>query len=278
VREEPFRVPVQGGELWGHRGGDGPPALLLHGGAAVTDYMDVCAVELDGLFRTVRYQQRGTYPSEARPPYTIEAHVADAVAVLDTLGIDRAWAIGHSWGGHLALHLAVSYPERLHGLICIDPLGAFSDVFADQEATMRRGLDSAVVARIEEIEERRRRREVTEDELLERMGYLWPRWFADPDRAAPNPVEHIGPRSSIETNASIAEHFVAGTLARELPAVRLPALFVHGELDPIPVRASTDTAALIPGSRVETIADCGHFPWLERPGELRRCVELFLES
>ena len=276
MREEPFRVPVEGGELHGHRGGEGPAALVLHGGAAVTDYMDGCVRELDGLLHTIRYQQRGTHPSEADPPYTIEAHVADAVAVLDWFGIDRAWAIGHSWGGHLALHLAVSHPGRLLGVICVDPLGAFNDVFAEQEATMRRGLAAAEVARIEEVETLRRRGEATEADLLERFGLLWPRWFADPERAAPNPVRHIGARSSTETNLSLSEHFAKGTLARALPEVRLPALFVHGELDPLPVRASTETAALVPGARVETIPDCGHFPWLERPGELRRIIESFL--
>ncbi len=276
MREEPFRVRVEGGELHGHHGGDGPPALVLHGGAAVTDYMDGCVRELDGLLRTFRYQQRGTHPSEADPPYTIEAHVADAVAVLDRFEIDRAWAIGHSWGGHLALHLSVSHHERLLGVVCIDPLGAFTDVFAEQEATMRRGLAAAEVARIEEVEALRRRGEATEADLLERFGLLWPRWFADPENAAPNPVRHIGPRASTETNVSISEHFAKGTLARELPEVRLPALFVHGEFDPLPVRASTETAALVPGARVETIAHCGHFPWLERPGALRRVVESFL--
>ena len=32
------------------------------------------------------------------------------------------------------------------------------------------------------------------------------------------------------------------------------------------------------GARVDTIPHCGHFPWLERPGELRRHVESFLSS
>jgi proline iminopeptidase len=276
MREDAFRVPITGGELHGHHGGEGAAALLLHGGAAVTDYMGDCAAELDGLLHTIRYQQRGTYPSEADGPFTIEAHVADAVTVLDWFGIDRAWAIGHSWGGHLALHLAVCHPRRLLGVICIDPLGALSDVFAEQETTMRRRLAPADVARIEEIEARRRMGEVTEAELVVRMGFLWPQWFADPETAPPNPVRHIGARSSTETNASLSEHFAKGTLARELPSLRLPALFVHGEQDPLPVRASTDTAALISGARVETIPQCGHFPWLERPGELRRIVEMFL--
>ena len=276
VDEEPFEVEVADGVLRGHRGGEGPPALVLHGGAAVTDYMDGCAAELGGLVSTFRYQQRGTCPSEVAPPYTIEAHVSDAVAVLDRFGIEKAWAVGHSWGGHLALHLAVVHPERLHGLVCVDAVGAFSDIFAVQEETMRQGLPLTVVERIEEVEELRRQGRVTEEQLLERMTYLWPRWFADSDGAVPNPITHIGPRASAETNASLSDHYARKTLERELPNVALPALFVHGELDPLPVRSSWATAALIPGARVEVIPGCGHFPWLERPGELRRVVEPFV--
>lgn len=278
MREESFEVTVADGVLRGHRAGDGAPALVLHGGPAITDYMNGCAGELAHLLRTVRYQQRGTPPSEVGPPYSIESHMADAIAVLDQLGIDRAWAVGHSWGGHLVLHLAVSHPDRLLGVVCIDSLGAFSDTFPEQDANLRRGLAEFQIARIEEIEALRRRGEATEADLLERFVLLWPQWFADPANAPPNPVAHIGPRCSAETNASISEHFALGTLAARLPDVRLPMLFVHGELDPLPVRASIETAALVPGAHVDTIPDCGHFPWIERPGELRQIVESFVGS
>jgi pimeloyl-ACP methyl ester carboxylesterase len=80
-------------------------------------------------------------------------------------------------------------------------------------------------------------------------------------------------RASIETNRSIAEHFERKTLACGLPALRLPALFVHGEQDPLPVRSTASTAALIPRAYLETIPDCGHFPWLEQPDAFRRAVE-----
>jgi proline iminopeptidase len=83
-------------------------------------------------------------------------------------------------------------------------------------------------------------------------------------------------RASIETNRSIAEHFERKTLARGLPALRLPALFVHGEDDPLPVRSTASAAALIPNALVETIPDCGHFPWLEEPDAFRRAVERLL--
>src|SRR5262245_18851654 len=106
--------------LPGHREGTGRPALLLHGGPGLSDYMGPLAQELDGLFETFRYTQRGTPPSTSGPPYNVETHVADAIAVLDHFGVDEAWAIGHSWGGHLALHLAVAHPNRVRGLICIN--------------------------------------------------------------------------------------------------------------------------------------------------------------
>ena len=229
----------------------------------------MCAAELSGLFETMRYTQRGVAPSDAGPPYTIESHMADALAVLDFFGVEQAWAIGHSWGGHLALHLLVSHPERLLGVVCIDPLGAYADVFADFRDALGRHLSAEQIARIEEIEALRRAGKVTAADLLERSALVWPHYFADPATAPAMPTQ-IGVECSAQTNASIAAHFERGTLVQRLPGARLPAFFVHGVEDPMPPRSSTETAALIPGAKVALIEDCGHFPWWERPGELRQ--------
>jgi proline iminopeptidase len=277
VASSTFEVPVDGGLLRGHRAGSGAPALLLHGGAAVPDYLGECAVAIDGLFATCRYTQRGTPPSEVGPPYTIESHVADAVAVLDSLGIERAWAIGHSWGGHLALHLAVAQPQRLLGLLLIDPLGADAGAFPEQDANLRRGLSETQRGRLDDIEQRRRDGDVTEAELVERFALIWPQFFGKRD-AMTAPPAAVGVQASIGTNGSITAHFQRETLARLLPAVRVPALFVHGEDDPLPVRSTTSTAALLPHARVETIPDCGHFPWLEQPSAFRAAVERLLSG
>lgn len=278
MSEEPFEVAIAGGVLHGHvSDGDRPPALLLHGGAAVPDYLGSLAAELAPFFTTYRYTQRGTLPSTGGPPYAIEAHVEDAVAVLDAFGIPRAWVVGHSWGGQLALHLAVTRPERLLGLVLVDPVGAHGEVFRDLDATLRRGLAPETVARLDDTEARRRDGNVTEEDLVERFSILWPQYFADPaDPIAASPVDHVGVQASIEINRSLREHYRNQTLAHALPSVRLPALFVHGELDPVPTESSTRTAALIDGARVELISDCGHFPWLERPGEVARAVASML--
>jgi proline iminopeptidase len=276
MTEEPFQVPVGDGALAGHRGAGGPPALLLHGGPAWSDYTDGCAAELRGLLQTHRYTQRGTPPSTVGGPYTIETHMADALAVLDHFGIERAWAVGHSWGGHLALHLAVAHPERLLGVICISTLGAFDRVFAEFSRTMEGRLTPAETERTDAIEAARRRGEATEADLVERMGYVWPHWFADPAAAPSTLAGRIGVECSTGTNASISHHFRLSTLATGLPSVALPALFIHGEADPMPVSTSQETAALIRGGVVETIPACGHFPWLEHPGEVRRIASAFL--
>lgn len=273
--EQEFRAPVGEGVLAGHRGGEGPPALVLHGGPAMPDYTDGLAAELGGFFSTIRYTQRGVLPSTVGAPYSIEWHSADALAVLDRFGIDRAWAVGHSWGGHLALHLAVAQPERLLGVIAVDPLGAYGDVFDEMGENLRRGLTPEQRDRVDEVEELRRSGEATEDDLHERFKLLWPQYFADPAT-----VTHVPPRigrdCSRDTNASIAEHFERGTLLHGLPGVRVPVLFVHGALDPVPLRSVERTAALVSRARLDVIPECGHFPWWERPGETRRLVGAFL--
>jgi pimeloyl-ACP methyl ester carboxylesterase len=269
-----FRIPAGDGSLVGEREGEGPPALVLHGGPAVPDYTEGLAAELADCFTTIRYTQRGVVPSTVEGPYTIESHMADALSVLDHFGLDQAWLVGHSWGGHLALHLAVAHPQRLLGIVAVDPLGAFA-VFDEAGENLRRNLSRQERARVDEVENRRRRGEATDEDLADRFAILWPQYFADPASALHIPPR-IGRDCSRETNASIMEHFQRGTLERGLPDVRLPMLFVHGALDPVPQPSVERTAALVPGACFESIATSGHFPWWETPGEIRRIVGEFL--
>jgi pimeloyl-ACP methyl ester carboxylesterase len=253
VTEQPFEISVADGVLLGHRGADGRPALLLHGGPALSDYTQPLADELDGLFSTIRYTQRGTPPSTVGPPFTVESHLADALAVLDFFQLEQAWAVGHSWGGHLALHLAVAYPERLSGIICVNPLGASDEVFEEFEENLRRGLPEAEIRVVDDIDARWEEGITTPADRAEWWRIMWPQYFSDPETAPPMPHMEMGGECSTDTNASIAEHFKAGTLEKGLPGVRLPALVVHGELDPLPLRTAAEAAQLIPGAALEVL-------------------------
>jgi pimeloyl-ACP methyl ester carboxylesterase len=279
VNEQELTVPLDGGALAGHRGGDGLPALFLHGGPGLPDYMGTCAELLADRFAYVRYTQRGVAPSAEVPPYTIETHVADAIGVLDAAGLERAWLVGHSWGGHLALHLLASHPDRVLGLVCIDPLGAYGEIFATFGENLRRKVGPEQALRIDAIEARRRAGEATVEELMERGMIIWPAYFVDPEIGVRNAPERVGLECSTETNRSIAEHHAARTLVQRLPeAPARPALFVHGAEDPLPVESSLATAELVPASHVAVIDGSGHFPWLECPEAFREAVLAWLDG
>ncbi len=273
MEERAFELKTaDGAVLAGHAGGKGVPALLLHGGPGLSDYTEDCADELGVLFSTIRYTQRGIAPSSVQGPYTVERHVDDALAVLEAFGVEKAWAIGHSWGGHLALHLAVAHRERLLGVICIDTLGASGDVLPDFKAALTRSLTPEQLARVEEIEQREDAGEATEEELVESLTLLWPGYFYDPAKASPPPAGR-GVECAAETFGSVLAHFEAGTLAGGLPKLRrLPVLFVHGIQDPLPLRGALETAKLIRGARVARVPQCGHFPWIEQPGFTSRAL------
>jgi pimeloyl-ACP methyl ester carboxylesterase len=203
--------------------------------------------------------------------------VEDALSVLDAFGIDRAWAVGHSWGGHLALHLLVAHPERVHGVVAVDPLGAFVDALAEMDEKRRLALSAEANARLDAIEDRRRAGAVTEAELVERFALVWPIYFADQAKALPPPAR-VGVEASIEVNRSLVDHFERQTLAKGLPAATQPVLFVHGGLSVIPTWSTADTAALVPGAEVVIVPGCGHFPWVDCPGSVHRAVERLLDS
>src|SRR3954449_1149550 len=96
--------------------GDGAPVLLLHGGPGLSyEYVDGLAEDIGAGYRIASFQQRGLAPSTTAGPFDLPTAVADVVAVLDALGWERAWVVGHSWGGHLLLHLAIGPGKRLVG-------------------------------------------------------------------------------------------------------------------------------------------------------------------
>jgi proline iminopeptidase len=273
---EPLTVTMPEGTIHGSRfGGEGPPAVLLHGGPGMSaSYLDPLVPLLTGMFSPILYQQRGLLPTTMGAPFTVEANVADAAAVIDGAAGGRAWIVGHSWGGHLALHLLVSSPERIAGAIIVDPLGAHLEVMEEFGERLVAPLTEEQRSRVGEIEAKEEAGTATAAESMESLRLVWPAYFADPSAAPPMPDIELVVPAFTATMASVKEHAEAETLVRGLPAVRaeIPVLFVHGAVSPMPERASTETARLIPHAEVEIVEGAGHFIWHERPSELRDAV------
>ena len=125
---ELFEASVEGGKLVGEVTGAGDPVLVLHGGPGLLwTYLAPLLDELTRRYRVAVYQQRGLPPSTAGPPYDLATQIADAVAVLDALAWPRALVVGHSWGGHLLLHLLAAHPDRIAAALVVDTLGGVGD-------------------------------------------------------------------------------------------------------------------------------------------------------
>jgi pimeloyl-ACP methyl ester carboxylesterase len=253
------------GPIAGWQTGEGPTVLFLHGGPGMSDYGRMLGPEVAG-WHFISFQQRGLSPSATSGPFTLEQHVADATAVLNAQGVRRAIVMGHSFGAHLALHLAVSQPERVAGLVLVDGLGVIGDGgAADVGAALAARLLPEAAARLQQIAAELGDAEPDDDIASEQLRLVWPGYFADP-AAPPAPGDlRVCVLPHNDTFASVAGHLADG-FANRLAGISVPVISVLGELSPMPVSQGEQTAALIPGAEVRIIPGAGHLPWHERPG------------
>ncbi len=256
----------------GRRAGSGPPVLLLHGGPGLGfDYLRDLADELAQENDVAWYQQRGLAPSATEGPYTVATDVGDARRVLDALGWNKAYVVGHSWGGHLALHVAEALPERLLGVLAVDPLGSVGDGrWPEFDEEIFRRTPDPMRARARELDELAANGAADDELALELMRLVWSAYFADPEAAPPMPKLRMASERSTRMGQSILAELPA--LEAGLGRIRLPVGFVHGSRSPMPVAASTDAAERIPGAWVDVVDGAGHFVWVEAPGAV--CTSL----
>jgi len=103
--------------------GVGEDVVLVHGltsSLAFWHHTKVL-VSLANDFRTTAYDLRGHGYSTMTPKgYTSSQLADDLAALIEHLGIERARVIGHSFGGSVALHFALSYPDRCAGAVICD--------------------------------------------------------------------------------------------------------------------------------------------------------------
>jgi esterase len=136
--------------------GTGAPILLIHGTGGDADIWGSAPEELARLGRVIVYDRRGSTRSERPAPYqraTPAEHADDAAALLAELGAMPAIVIGRSYGGQVAVNLALRYPERVRALVLLEggaqalspELGAFLAGLRDRirAAVAERGVAAA---------------------------------------------------------------------------------------------------------------------------------------
>jgi pimeloyl-ACP methyl ester carboxylesterase len=103
-------------------GGDGPPLILLPGLTANAHMFDgLAAAGLTRSFHVAALDMRGRGQSDKPATgYSMGAHAADVIALMDACGWQTATVLGHSFGGLIATYLAANAPERVDRLIILD--------------------------------------------------------------------------------------------------------------------------------------------------------------
>ena len=117
-------VQVRGLRFHVQRSGVGPDVALIHGltGDLSTWMLSRTFQRLAETRRVTAYDLRGHgYSEVAHDGYDSAEGAADLFAILDDLGVERADLVGHSFGAVIALHAAVSRPERVGALVLSDP-------------------------------------------------------------------------------------------------------------------------------------------------------------
>ncbi len=251
-----------------HDQGQGQPVLLIHGsGPGVTAWANWRGIipQLARTRRVVAPDMLGFGYSE-RPAdgiYNQERWVEHAIGVLDALGIGQTDLVGNSFGGGLALALAIRHPERVRRLVLMGSVGVRFPLTEGLDQTwgytpsldnMRKLLDLFAYDRSRVTDELAQLRY----EASIRPG------FQESFAAMFPPPRQNGIDDLASKEADI----------RALPH---ETLVIHGREDQIiPLDASLKLAELLPRCQLHVFGQCGHWTQIEHAGRFARLVENFL--
>ncbi|MDB5961303.1 MAG: alpha/beta hydrolase fold protein [Massilia sp.] len=251
-----------------HDTGEGPPVLLIHGsGPGVTGWANwrLTIPALATRFRVLAPDMVGfgytERPEDGR--YNMENWVSHILAFMDALGIKRAHVVGNSFGGGLALALAIRAPQRVGKLVLMGSAGLSFPI--------TEGLDR-VWGYTPSLENMRGlldvfsfNRSLLSDDLA-RMRYeasIRPGYQEAFSRMFPAP----------------RQRGVDGLASPEKDIAQLPhqALIVHGREDKvIPLASSYKLFSLIPRAQLHVFGECGHWTQIEHAESFNRLVGEFL--
>jgi 3-oxoadipate enol-lactonase len=239
-----------GVEIWWEERGAGSPLLMVMGFGNSSALWGPLADALAQDFRVILVDNRGTGRSD-RPagPYTVPEMAADALAVLDDAGIDKATVFGVSLGGVIAQQIAITDPDRVSGLV----LGC-TTCPAHSESGSRVALSLLLLGAFLPPPVTRR--------LMRPYTY-----------SARTPLTTIAGFTAVRKAAAASRRTVwrqasAGMFetCSRIGSLDTPTLVIHGSDDRlIPVSNGRRLAELIPGAAFVELANAGHMFFLEHP-------------
>lgn len=253
-------VDVQGEE-------DAPPLIFLPGLGGDHRAFAVAARHFAKRFRVLSIDHRDVGRSDrATDSYTI-ADLADAAAgVLDALKVGPAIVVGQSMGGLIAQELALRHPNRVRALVL---------------ASSHAGTDTWRKVLLQSWIDLRRKCEPSEFTRLVMPWLVAPAFFEHPNQV--EGLIRFAEKNEFPQDAEAYARQASAALDHEardrVGQITQPTLVLVGDRDLVnPIEKSEELARLIPGARLETLAEVGHLPHIEAGLAFRKAVEAFVES
>lgn len=116
-------IQLETARLYYEERGSGTPILLIHGSASDADTWGLAVDRLAEVGRVITYDRRGFTRSERPDPHlraTPADHADDAAALLEQLDAWPAVVIGRSFGGDVALYLALNHPQQVRAIVQLE--------------------------------------------------------------------------------------------------------------------------------------------------------------
>ena len=250
-------------DLYYTEAGAGVPILLIPPAGSTASTWGAAADRLAELGRLIAYDRRGYTRSGGKPPRSMAAHTADAAALLEQLGAERAVVAGTSAGAGIALDLAIRRPDLVRAVIAHE----FPWRMMRHRPTRSQ---VATFARIGSLTARRRHADAAE--TLLRSAYAYRDGGTAWD-AFPQEWRRVGRENARAALADLANSIRNYPTAADLATTAVPAVCSYGERSPAFMRPLvTSLAAAIPTATTREIAGAGHAAAFDAPDAFVRLI------
>ena len=241
------KVDIGDAEIYYEEKGEGAPIMFvpgLGGGGAVWSNQ---VEPLSGNYRTIIHDHRGCGKSTySLIEYSVDQMAADAIKLMDALGIDRAHWVGHSTGGAMGQIVAQDYPDRLASLV-LSATWPGQDEYFNRAFAARKSVLSTLGAV-----------EYARHSILT----LLPPWYVteNPDRIVEMEKYLAGSDQPVEIMESRIDAICAFDRRDRMGCIDLPVLVIVAEDDMVTPRYLSDQLAEgVPGAEKVILKTGGHF-------------------
>lgn len=251
---------INGTDLYNVTAGEGLPCLVMHGGLGFDHpYLHPSLDSLGDMLQLVYYDHRGNGRSgrPAKKTMTHAQFAADADALADHLGFDKVAVVGHSYGGFIALELALRYPKRLSHLILLDTAPTFNYYEEIIENALSQGATEEMLEVLAADFE-------SDEEMLHKLPIIWPLYFKNYDVEA---CRRLMENSILTISGGARDGEIeAYNMMPRLGEIQIPALVMAGRYDFVcPPSQAHILHDGLSNSELVIFEDSGHLPYIEEP-------------